>query len=152
MSKSFGFSQVREAAVTAQRALDEKISQILLEVLSSTADWLRASILAGTLDLVPLRETYVKWKIKQGFDENPLVATEEYVNAIQLRRDSDGTPYVGVPDMPHSGGVSMKDLALFLEFGARSPARPHYEPARQYAISLLRKRLTDEGLMIGASS
>jgi len=84
-----------------------------------------------------LNDDYLKYKKKQGLDTSILMATHQYIDAIQVEK----TPYgftVGVGDtihepLPEKGAepLEMKTLANILEFGSITnniPARPHWRP------------------------
>lgn len=84
-----------------------------------------------------LNADYRKYKKKHDIDNGILLATREYIDAIQVEK----TPYgfiVGVSDTMHeplpgkgTQQLEMKLLAKILEFGSITqniPARPHWRP------------------------
>lgn len=98
---------------------------------------------------VPLSPEYLRAKIEAGHDPRILIATQEYLNSIQVEPlpESDGFR-VGVGDQVHESGVPMRQLARGHEFGtSRMPARPHWRPM----ASLYRSRSREMAAEIGQS-
>lgn len=90
----------------------------------------------------PLAPSTVEAKKKAGLDPRILIATHEYIDAIEVEPLPDGSGYrIGVGNKVHSGsGVSMRDLARWLEFGtSKMPARPHWRPIVRIWITEARK-------------
>lgn len=92
---------------------------------------------------------YTRRKEMEHPGEPPLVATEEYLNSIQVRKTPEGYS-VGVGDEVHMGErgkpIPMKKLALALEYGVPSKniiPRPHWRPAL-HNLRMRRRNMTQD--------
>jgi hypothetical protein len=95
------------------------------------ADDLRRRLETQQFHHKPLKPDYLANKISEGLDSRILIATQEYLDAIQSRPLRDGSGWkVGVGDGVHaSSGLLLKVLARTHEFGfGNVPARPHWRP------------------------
>jgi len=86
---------------------------------------------------VPLSPEYKKRKEKLGLDPRTLMARGDYVNSIRIRRTTENTYVVDVPQtVKHYSGLTYKELAAVHEYGSKKahiPARPHWRPTiRRY--------------------
>jgi hypothetical protein len=147
---SFGFRAAIERGEKAQERVEEVFDDCRLRAMHETATFIRDAITRQSLPLEPDSPKTIRYKLKHGLHEQTLMATGKYVRNIQLWRDPNGFEYVGVPDMPHVRGedLSMKELSLWLEFGARSPPRPHLEPGRRFLQTRLQELLAEAGFRI----
>lgn len=128
----------------AEQALDETSSEIV--------DSVKTGIRRQSFPHVPLSRPYLQWKEKEGLDLRILVATKEYVNALEapkpkqkrraygLDRIPDKQTWeVGPPEGYHSpSGMTYSQLAATHEFGVFTrniPPRPHWRPSFQKAAT-----------------
>lgn len=82
---------------------------------------------------------YTKKKLDWGLGNTPLVATNQYINSIVVKKADPGW-VVTIEDIRHEtrhiarkgtigGSLPMKTLAFYLEYGTENmPAMPHWRP------------------------
>lgn len=100
-------------------------------------DQLVANIEYNAFDMPENEPKYLAWKEKQGLSGQVLIATGEYIQAIQVLKIG-GDWYVGIPaNLRHSGSkLMMAELAKVLEYGSPAkgiPARPVWALTRAQA-------------------
>lgn len=101
-------------------------------------DEIKFKIAAQLFNLEPLSDGHYKYKLKAGLDPRILIETSEYLESFQYEIVTTESGYtvfrVGVPQVMHSGGLPMKLLQRFLEYGTvrngkvAMPPRPHWRP------------------------
>lgn len=97
---------------------------------------LRFAILGQKYQWYPLDPTYLRRKVREGFDPRILIRTKQYVESMQVfgpEESEHGVLYrVGVPDEEHNSGLPFRELARIMEYGRRDGkkpyARPHWRP------------------------
>lgn len=82
-----------------------------------------------------LSKAYARYKFRNGLDGRILLATGDYINAIEVFRsdtkEATVTYRVRLKPGVHNSGMSFTKLGLIHEFGsarAKIPARPHWRP------------------------
>lgn len=115
------------------------------------ADLVKMAIYTQAYKWKPLKERYIKWKKRKGLDTRILIATGEYVQAIQVTQTVEGdledvTYTVGLPDRMHvSSGLPIRQLAAIHEFGLPKqniPARPVWNPTWKMALPEVKEKVT----------
>lgn len=114
--------------------------EVVLSMGRQISDRIRNLIVSGSLDLEPLVEDYRKTKSAEGYAGATLVRTQAFVNSIEIKDiKSDGeslTIFIGIAGGVTQTGISMNDLARFLEYGTenmigRYPIRRSWEQMRK---------------------
>lgn len=82
--------------------------------------------------LEPLTKEYEFRKAKEGYDERTLIRTGDYLNSIKvidITSSGDSLEVtIGVEDGTTETGISMKQLALYIEYGTQDqPARMPFQ-------------------------
>lgn len=82
--------------------------------------------------LEPLTKEYEFRKAKEGYDERTLIRTGDYLNSIKvidITSSGDSLEVtIGVEDGTTETGISMKQLALYIEYGTEDqPARMPFQ-------------------------
>jgi hypothetical protein len=100
----------------------------IIDTGDAIADRIKEYIESQDLALQPLTEEYLNRKVSEGYDPRILIRTGEFVDNIEVTDvdESDNTAmvFVSVKDGTTSTGISLKELAEFLEYGtSRMPAR-----------------------------
>ena len=118
-----------EAYKRVIRDISEKITEAIWDLIESQS-----------IELEPLVKEYEFRKIKEGYDERILIRSGDFLNSIQVTdvrvRGYDIQVHIGVEDGMTQTGISMKDLAYFLENGtedmpARQPFKKSWEEIRK---------------------
>lgn len=83
----------------------------------------------------PLSPNYAAWKEANDLDPRMLIATHEYINSIKATMTDYGVEVGLDPSKTHAGGIPMRLLGRWLEYGTmnldgswRMPPRPHWRP------------------------
>lgn len=103
-----------------------------------------------------LTPAYARYKFRSGLDGRILIASGDYVNAIEVVRSETkeaGVTYrVRLKPGVHRSGMSFTKLGLIHEFGsarAHIPARPHWRPVGADVLRKFRRlpqSVTAEGI------
>ena len=101
-------------------------------------DEIKFKIASQLFNLTALSDGHYQYKLKAGLDPRILIETSEYLDSFmyeELTHESGEIAFrVGVPRTMHSGGLPMKLLQRFLEYGTvrngkvAMPPRPHWRP------------------------
>lgn len=101
----------------------------------------------------PLNERYLAWKRKVGRDTRILLATHEYITAIEVielpKKQGEMAAFsVGLPDRIHKdSGLPLKTLARIHEFGSMKrniPPRPLWFPTWYLFSKDLKKHIAEK--------
>jgi hypothetical protein len=123
-------------------SMGEKITERIWDLIESQS-----------IELEPLVEDYRQRKIREGYDERILIKTGDFLNSITITDiNSDGDNLIvtiGVEDGTTETGLSMQELALYLEHGtetmiARQPFFRSWEQIRKEVSSEVASRLKAE--------
>lgn len=106
----------------------DEYHEVAIRIGEYVADKVREYIESQKLMLAPLDKEYRRGKIKAGGDPRILINTGEYVDSIKVVdidiRGDEIDVFISVEDTVTKTGISMKELAAYLEFGTRRmPAR-----------------------------
>lgn len=105
------------------------------------------------IELEPLVEEYRKQKVAEGYDERILIKTGDFLNSIAVTdietNGDDITVFISVDDGVTNTGISMKELAYYIEYGtvnqpARMPLHRTWEEISQSVKSEVASRLKAE--------
>jgi HK97 gp10 family phage protein len=81
------------------------------------------------IELEPLKEEYRQRKIAKGYDERILIKTGDFLNSLavlDIQSDGDSmTVFIGVEDGETKTGISMRELAEYLEYGTENMIGRH---------------------------
>lgn len=113
------------------------------------ADKVREYIESQKLILAPLDREYREGKIKAGGDPRTLIYTGAYVDSIKVTdidiRGDEIDVFISVEDSVTRTGISMKQLAAYLEYGtSRMPARLPFTQSWLLMKEEVRKRANEE--------
>lgn len=102
-------------------SMGEKITERLWDIIEGQEIYLE-----------PLTKEYEFRKAKEGYDERTLIRTGDYLNSIKvidITSSGDSLEVtIGVEDGTTETGISMKQLALYIEYGtADQPARMPFQ-------------------------
>lgn len=102
--------------------------EVAVELGEYIAQKVKENIESQKLALAPLDREYREGKIKSGGDPRTLINTGEYVDSIKVTdidiRGDEIDVFISVEDSVTRTGISMKELAAYLEYGTRRmPAR-----------------------------
>jgi hypothetical protein len=141
---------VRMVGALARTYCEESMDELAEEIYETVGE----NIQNQTLRLAPLAPAYLAWKRRRGLDTRILVATTDYVRAVQtfvpvkLAKSyqpgqtwplGNKTWVVGPPEGIHNpSGLSYDSLARRLEYGvveARLPPRPHWRPSFKQKVT-----------------
>jgi hypothetical protein len=123
-------------------SIGEKITERIWDLIESQS-----------IELEPLVEEYRQRKVREGYDERILIRTGDFLNSIavtDIRGDGENlTVFIGVEDGVTETGISMKELAGYLEFGtedmiARQPFFRSWEQIRKEVAREVSGRLKAE--------
>lgn len=151
-----------DVTATSSRVLSEEGRELLLDRLFAAAPQAparrrvqrpprirRASPELGTrrpFPHTPLSVPYVKRKARENLDGRKLIATGEYVEAIEVFRGEQrygGVYYmVRLRSGRHYSGLTYNELARILELGSAAqklPARPHWGPTVRAVVTRFRQ-------------
>jgi hypothetical protein len=91
-------------------SIGEKITERIWDLIESQS-----------IELEPLVEEYRQRKIREGYDERILIKTGDFLNSIKVTDiESNGDDlivHISVEDGTTETGISMKELAGYLEYG-----------------------------------
>lgn len=104
------------------RYMGEQITETIWDLIESQS-----------IDLEPLVKEYEFRKIKEGYDERILIRSGDFINSIQVT-DIRVSGYnievvIGVEDGITRTGITMKELAQYLEYGTED--MPGREPFKK---------------------
>lgn len=106
-----------------------------------------------SIELEPLVEEYRQRKVAEGYDERILIRTGDFLNSIQVTdiqtNGDDITVLISVEDGRTETGISMKELAQYIEYGtsnqpARMPLHRTWEEIRHSVKKEVMERLKAE--------
>lgn len=106
-----------------------------------------------SIDMAPLQEAYRARKVAEGYDERIVIKTGDFLNSLKVTDiQSDGenmTVFIGVEDGMTESGISMQELAVYIENGtvnqpARMPITLSWEAMRADVTSEVSSRLKAE--------
>lgn len=129
----------RESYQHVIRYIGEQITERIWDLIESQS-----------LDMKALVQEYEFRKIKEGHDERILIRTGDFLNHIQITdiqvNGYDMMVHIGVEDGITKTGISMKDLAYYLEYGtkempAREPFKKSWDEMRNDVRSEVSERL-----------
>lgn len=93
-----------------------------------------------------LSKAYARFKFRQGLDGRILLATGDYINAIEVFKSEVkgiGVTYrVRLKPGTHRSGMTFNKLGLIHEFGsarAKIPSRPHWRPVGAEVLKRFRR-------------
>lgn len=124
---------------------------VIMDVGESISDRIKSLISGGELDLEPLVAEYRARKTQDGYGDNILVRSGDFVNSIQVvdiqPKGYDLDVFVSVGDGMTRTGISMQELAEFLEYGTskmtgREPFKKSWEEMKRDIISEVEQRLS----------
>jgi hypothetical protein len=128
--KISGAKEFKRAARRAKSMLREETVRAAKLCAQQTAEWMRTSILSGSLNLQPVSEEWARRK--EDSNSPPLVNTGAYVDSIVVR------PVGRVGYRVDVRSVEMRTLAERLEFGTTQMVpRPHWRPAHDHARKVI---------------
>lgn len=103
-----------------------------------------------------LNKAYARFKFRRGLDGRILLASGDYINAIEVFRsdtkEANVTYRVRLKPGTHRSGMTFNKLGLIHEFGSarrKIPARPHWRPVGADVLkrfSKLPQSVTAEGI------
>lgn len=102
-----------------------------------------------SLNLAPLAQEYWRRKIAEGYDPRILIRTGEYLDSIKIvdiQETGNGISiFVGVEDGITETGISMSELATYIEYGTRKqPARLPITQSWEKMRSEVRRMIIEE--------
>ena len=124
---------------------------VIMDVGEEIADRIKELISSGSLNLEPLVAEYRAQKLADGYGDTILVRTGDYVNSIQVvdiePKGYDMDVFISVGDGMTRTGISMQELAEFLEYGTskmtgREPFKKSWEEMKSDIIAEVEQRLT----------
>ena len=128
--------QTLKALQQNNRAYQNVIRQVADKITEAIWDLIESQ----SIELEPLVKEYEFRKIKEGYDERILIRTGDFINSIDVTditiQGNDIRVFIGVRDGVTKTGISMQQLAEFLEYGtedmpAREPFRKSWEEIRK---------------------
>lgn len=155
MSKSELFGDWAKLKHTLRKLADNggQYDQIVISMGHKIAEKIWDLIESQSIDLEPLKEDYLRQKVFDGFDERTLIKTGDFLNSIKvIDITSDGedlTVFIGVEDGMTVTGISMNELAYYIEYGtvnqpARMPFARSWEAMKAEVSSEVSSRLKAE--------
>lgn len=140
------FAQTLQALKENTEAYHNVIKQMGEEIATRIWDLIESQ----SIDLEPLKEDYRRKKIAQGYGNDILIRTGDYLNSIDVTdirvSGYDIEVEIGILDGTTSTGISMKELAKYLEFGTskmvgRMPIHKSWEAMSGEVKSEVRSQL-----------
>lgn len=133
------FNQILKDLKNNRREYQDVIEDVGYKI----ADYIKELILNQSIHLEPLVEDYRKKKIAEGYGDRILVRTQDFVNSIDVVdikvQGYDIEIFISVEDGMTETGISMRDLAHYLEYGtenmtAREPIKKSWEHMKSEVI------------------
>ena len=123
---------------------------VIQDVGQDIADRIKELILTQGIQLEPLVAEYRRRKLAEGYGDDILVRTHDFVNSIQVvdiqPQGYDLDIFISVEDGMTQTGITMKELAEFLEYGTskmtgREPFKKSWEEMKEDVKSEVSQRL-----------
>lgn len=123
---------------------------VIQDVGQDIADRIKELILTQGIHLEPLVAEYRAKKIAEGYGDDILVRSKDFVNSIQVvdiqPRGYELDIFISVEDGMTRTGISMKELSEFLEYGTskmtgRAPFEKSWEEMKEDVKSEVQQRL-----------
>lgn len=120
------WGQVNSALYNLSRT--KNYDKVLTTIGNLVVNRIKQNIMSQSIQLVPLQEEYKRRKIAAGHDPRILISTGEFLNSIVVKDvQSSGDSFsitVGVEDGSGSNGISLEELAYYIEYGtSKQPGR-----------------------------
>lgn len=125
---------------------------VIRDVGQDIADRIKELILTQGIQLEPLVAEYRKRKLAEGYGDDILVRTQDFVNSIQVvdiqPKGHDLDIFISVEDGMTRTGITMMELAEFLEYGTskmtgREPFKKSWDEMKEDVKSEIMQRLKD---------
>lgn len=125
---------------------------VIMDVGDEISERIKQLISSGELNLEPLVAEYRAQKLKDGYGDTILVRSGDYVNSIQVvdikPKGYDMDVFISVGDGMTRTGISMQELAEFLEYGTsnmtgREPFKKSWEEMKSDIVATVEQRLKD---------
>lgn len=128
MSELYGDWDKLFNALYNMQDMKGKLADAVVETAKTVEINIKSFIENQEIDLVPLTEEYLRRKVAQGYDPRILIKTNQYLESIAVTdieiSNRNITIFVGVIDGATSTGISLAELAYYIEYGTfRQPAR-----------------------------
>lgn len=107
---------------------EPEYDEVIRSVGQKIAEKIRELIESQGIDMPALDDEYLADKVSEGYDSRILIRTHKFVDSIKLTYEEDRGDgimvFIGVDGGTTDTGLSMQELADFIEFGtSRQPAR-----------------------------
>lgn len=153
MSQLFGDWKKFRHVLTKLSENADQYQGLVISMSDKIVERLWDIIESQSIDMAPLNENYLTWKTNKGLDERTAIKTGDYLNSLSvLDIQSDGdslTVQIGVEDSTREDGISMREVAYYLEYGthdqpARMPLHKSWEEMKRDVMNEVNSRLKAE--------
>lgn len=108
--------------------MDGTYEDVIVEMGHKIADKVKELIASQSIYLEPLDKEYRQQKAKEGHDGRTLISTGDFLESIEVTDIQIGADdievFISIKDGVTETGISMRELAQYIEYGTRNqPAR-----------------------------